>query len=66
VVEGYVIEGHVPAHDIHRMLSEHPDAKGLAVPGMPMGSPGMEGPHKDAYDVLLIDNNGQSSVYASH
>lgn len=55
----YVIEGHVPAADVDRLLAEAPDAKGLTVPGMPVGSPGMEmGDRVDAYDVLLFDENG--------
>lgn len=58
VVAGYVIEGHVPAADIRRLLSEKPKALGLTVPGMPIGSPGMDGPEyqgrRDAYDVLLV------------
>ena len=54
----YVIEGHVPASDVDRLLAERPDAKGLTVPGMPVGSPGMEmGDRVDAYDVLLFDEN---------
>lgn len=65
-VGGYVVEGHVPAEDIKRMLSEKPDIHGLAVPGMPMGSPGMEGPKKDAYDVLSIRHDGSTEVYARH
>lgn len=66
-VEGYVIEGHVPSDDIIRLLKEKPKALGLAVPGMPMGSPGMEtnGP-KDAYDVMLVLAEGPAQVYASH
>jgi hypothetical protein len=66
VVDGYAIEGHVPADLIDRLLREQPkNAKALAVPGMPLGSPGMEvGGRKDAYDVLLIDNKGKSTVYA--
>lgn len=62
-VGGYAIEGHVPAKEIKRLLAERPKAVGLAVPAMPMGSPGMEGPRKDPYDVLLIQANGKSSVY---
>ena len=55
----YVIEGHVPASDVDRLLAERPDAKGLTVPGMPVGSPGMEmGDRVDAYDVLLFDESG--------
>jgi Cu/Ag efflux protein CusF len=61
-VGGYVIEGHVPAADIHRLLKERPVALGLSVPGMPIGSPGMDGPEykgrKDAYDVLLVQKDG--------
>ena len=53
-IDGYIIEGHVPANDILRLLNERPQADGLAVPGMPLGSPGMElGDHLDAYDVVL-------------
>lgn len=67
VVEGYVIEGHVPAEDVKRLLRERPDAWGLAVAGMPIGSPGMEqGDRKDRYDVLLIDKQGKTTVYARH
>jgi hypothetical protein len=61
VVGGYVIEGHVPAADIRRLLKQKPKARGLAVPGMPMGSPGMEGPYQDAYSVLLLTEEGSSS-----
>lgn len=62
-VQGYTLEGHVPARDIKRLLAEKPRATGLAVPGMPMGSPGMEGPRSDAYDVLLVQSDGKHSVY---
>jgi hypothetical protein len=66
-VEGYVIEGHVPAEDIKRLLSERPKAIGLSVPGMPIGSPGMEvGKKKEAYDVLLLKEDGSTEVYAKH
>lgn len=64
VVGGYVIEGHVPADVVARMLKEKPAIKGLAVPGMPMGSPGMEGPRKDQYNVVTFDENGNTTVYA--
>jgi hypothetical protein len=66
VIDGYAVEGHVPADLIDKLLKEKPqNAKALAVPGMPLGSPGMEvGGRKDAYDVLLIDKNGKSRVYA--
>jgi hypothetical protein len=66
VVDGYVIEGHVPAADIQRLLESKPRVVGLAVPGMPMGSPGMEGSRTDAYDVLSFDRQGQSKVFSSH
>jgi hypothetical protein len=66
VVEGYVIEGHVPATDIARLLEEKPDVKGLTVPGMPRGSPGMEGPVSESYDVLAFDEAGGETVYASY
>ncbi len=65
VIGGYVIEGHVPADVIARLLKEKPNIKGLAVPGMPMGSPGMDGPRKDPYDVVTFDQNGKISVYTS-
>jgi hypothetical protein len=67
LVEGYVIEGHVPAADIARLLEERPEALGLAVPGMPFGSPGM-GPEdqRDAYDVILLGRDGGGSVFASY
>lgn len=63
VVDGYAIEGHVPAADIKRLLAAKPKAKGLAVPAMPLGSPGMEGPRKDAYDVYLVLPDGSPRVY---
>lgn len=67
-VGGYVIEGHVPASDIMNLLKEKPKIHGLAVPGMPLGSPGMETPDgdKEAYDVLSFDEQGNSAVYSSH
>jgi hypothetical protein len=67
VVNGYTIEGHVPAEDIQRLLKERPKAKGLAVPGMPLGSPGMEaGTSRQAYSVLLFDAEGKTSVYRQY
>ncbi|MEN8175496.1 MAG: DUF411 domain-containing protein [Pseudomonadota bacterium] len=63
-VGDYVVEGHVPADLITRMLEEQPDIKGLAVPGMPMGSPGMEGPRRDNYSILAMQHDGSTSVYA--
>ena len=65
-VDGYVIEGHVPAADIKRLLKERPAVTGLSVPGMPMGSPGMEGPRSDPYEVLTFDEQGESHVFARH
>src|SRR5512139_1519405 len=62
VVEGYAIEGHVPAREIRRLLAERPAAAGLAVPGMPQGSPGMESAKAVAYNVLLVDKSGRHSV----
>ena len=66
VVEGYAIEGHVPAREIKRLLAARPAATGLAVPGMPQGSPGMESPTPQAYDVLLVDKKGRHTVYARY
>jgi len=66
VIEGYAIEGHVPVREIRRLLKERPKAIGLAVPGMPAGSPGMEGPRSEPYDVLLILPDGTSKVYARY
>lgn len=69
-IQGYAIEGHVPAREINRLLEEKPDAIGLSVPAMPRGSPGMDGPAhggvKDPYDVLVIDSNGMASVFQSY
>jgi hypothetical protein len=66
VVDEYAVEGHVPAREIQRLLKERPKAKGLAVPGMPMGSPGMEAAKTQAYSVLLFDGSGRSQVYQSY
>lgn len=66
-VGGYVVEGHVPAADVRRMLTEKPAIAGISAPGMPMGSPGMEGPYPaDRYDVVSFDAQGRTAVYASH
>lgn len=66
IVDGYTIEGHVPASDIARLLAERPDADGLAVPGMPMGSPGMEqGDRREPYTVILF-SDGEESVFSRH
>jgi hypothetical protein len=66
VVNGYVIEGHVPADDILRLLKEKPAVTGIFVPGMPVGSPGMDGPQGDSYDVIVLDGQGQQRVFATH
>jgi hypothetical protein len=66
LIDGYALEGHVPAREIQRLLAERPDAVGLSVPGMPRGSPGMESAVHDAYDVLLIGRDGRASVFASY
>lgn len=67
LVDDYVIEGHVPAADIRRLLSERPDAVGLSVPEMPLGSPGMDqSSWREAYDVFLIRNDGSTEVYSSY
>jgi len=69
-IGGYALEGHVPVREIRRLLAERPDAIGLAVPGMPVGSPGMDGPQyggrREPYDVLLVHRDGSSRVYASY
>jgi hypothetical protein len=64
LVGGYIVEGHVPADLIHRLLQEKPPVRGLAVPGMPIGSPGMEGGKPERYDVLTFDNSGNTTVYS--
>jgi|SRR5687768_6871683 len=69
IVNGYVVEGHVPAADVKRMLKERPAVAGLALPGMPMGSPGMEGPpniQPPPYEVLTFDKKGATRVYSRH
>jgi hypothetical protein len=66
VVDGYVIEGHVPSRDIKRLLGERPRALGLAVPAMPRGSPGMEADVQDPYDVLLVHSPRRYGIYARY
>lgn len=70
LIGGYALEGHVPAREVQRLLKEKPKAVGLAVPGMPVGSPGMDGPaygdQRDPYDVLLVRADGSTSVYQSY
>lgn len=69
-IGGYVVEGHVPAKDIRRLLKEKPDAVGIAAPGMPVGSPGMDGPEykgrKDPHDVVLVLKDGSARIWASY
>lgn len=68
LIDGYLVEGHVPAQDVVRLLAERPTAVGLAVPAMPLGSPGMETPqgHKEPYDTLLVLQSGATRVFARH
>jgi hypothetical protein len=68
IVDGYIIEGHVPVAEIERLLTERPDITGLAVPGMPIGSPGMEvdGADPQPYDVLAFNESGNVEVFASY
>ena len=68
ILNDYVIEGHVPAPDIARLLEEGPRVAGLAVPGMPIGSPGMEVPGRpvESYDVIAFDRRGGAEVFSSH
>jgi hypothetical protein len=65
-VNGYVLEGHVPAREVQRLLKTRPNGKGLAVPGMPAGSPGMEGSRSDAYSVILFDQAGRTSEFQKY
>lgn len=66
-IGGYFVEGHVPAPDIEKLLRERPSAAGIAVPGMPMGAPGMEmGSHRQSYQTLLVDRSGGTRVFAQH
>ena len=66
LVAGYAVEGHVPAREIRRLLAERPKAKGLAVPGMPAGSPGMPSDKPQPYDVLLVKTDGTATIYQSY
>jgi hypothetical protein len=66
VVNRYVIEGHVPASDIRKLLAAKTPVHGLAVPGMPTGAPGMEGDHNDHYDVVAFTTDGKAHVFARH
>ena len=70
LVGGYAVEGHVPSSDIRRLLKERPNAIGIAVPGMPIGSPGMDGPEhgprRDPYDVLLVRKDGSATPFQTY
>ena len=66
LVGGYLIEGHVPASDVRALLQQKPKALGLAVPGMPLGSPGMESSRPQPYDTLLVLKDGSTKVWAKH
>lgn len=66
VIDGYVIEGHVPAADVKRLLAEKPAVAGLSVPGMPMGSPGMEGPVYQPYSVVSFTKDGKVEIFSRH
>ena len=66
LVGSYVVEGHVPAADVKKLLAEKPSVKGIAVPGMPAGSPGMESPNPQKYDTLAFTEDGKTSVFAKH
>ena len=63
IIDGYMVEGHVPADQIRQLLAERPEVAGIAVPGMPMGSPGMEGPNAQPYQVLSFTHEGQAEVF---
>lgn len=66
LVGPYVVEGHVPAADVKKLLAEKPAVKGIAVPGMPVGSPGMEGPNAQHYDTVAFTEAGKTTVFAKH
>ena len=68
IVDGYVVEGHVPITEIERLITEQPDIVGLAVPGMPVGSPGMEVEGVDAqpFEVIAFDESGKTEIFASY
>jgi hypothetical protein len=64
IIDGYVVEGHVPAYVVRKLLKERPEITGITVPGMPVGSPGMEGPNPKPYQVLAVDHEGNRTVFA--
>ena len=63
VANGYIIEGHVPASAIRKLFSEKPSIKGISVPGMPIGTPGMEGSHRESYEVIAFKENGTEKIF---
>jgi hypothetical protein len=64
IVDGYIVEGHVPADQVKRLLAERPEIAGIAAPGMPIGSPGMEGPNARPYQILSFTHAGEAAVFA--
>ncbi|MEC4985297.1 MAG: DUF411 domain-containing protein [Oscillatoria sp. PMC 1068.18] len=67
IIDGYVVEGHIPADDVKRLLQQKPDIAGIAVPGMPLGSPGMEaGDRKEAFAVISFNQNGETEIFQEH
>lgn len=64
LIDGYVVEGHVPIDEVKRLLAERPEVAGIAVPGMPIGSPGMEGPNPQPYQIVSFTHDGATAVYA--
>ena len=64
LIDGYVVEGHVPVEQVDRLLAERPEIVGIAAPGMPIGSPGMEGPNARPYEIFAFEADGTASVYA--
>lgn len=65
IIDGYVVEGHVPAEQVKQLLADRPEVAGIAVPGMPIGSPGMEGPNPSPYEVLSFTHSGEAAVFAT-
>jgi hypothetical protein len=66
IVDSYIVEGHVPAEDVKLLLAKRPAVAGIAAPGMPLGSPGMESPNAKPYDVVSFDKQGKTAVFATH
>ena len=64
LIDGYVVEGHIPAYVIRKLLDERPQVTGISVPGMPIGSPGMEGPNPKPYEVVAFDREGGRTLFA--